>query len=49
MTNTYDMALEVIRMSFDYELCEYCEGDLDDHYVVEFLGNPLVMCKREAA
>lgn len=47
MNHTFNMALEEIRMGFEYELCQECRGDFDDHDVVEFLGNPLLMCKRE--
>jgi hypothetical protein len=40
---------EWLQRLFEFEYCEECGGDVEDHFVLCVLGNPFACCKREEA
>lgn len=47
MSTQYDEEAELIVMGFEYELCEACGGDLDDHVIApDALGHAHAYCRR---
>lgn len=48
LADTYDDEVASIKDSFNYEDCEVCGGDLDDHIIgPDALGHAHAYCKRE--
>jgi hypothetical protein len=42
---TFDREVETTRETFEFESCAECEGDFDDHHIINVLGHPFFQCK----
>ena len=48
--SSYDEEVEVIRQGFEYEMCEECGGDFDDHVIApDMFGHAHAWCRRAPA